>query len=100
MRARLKRLGAVTAVGTLLGACFAPGHLPPEDAATRRLPTPELLPLSDVVAQARAQDSAPTMPPGLEARASALNARAARLRATSFTRQERDAITGMQSRHR
>lgn len=100
MRSRLQKMGATAVIAALLAGCFAPTHLPPEDPAARDLPTPELLPLSRVVAQARAQEGTPDMAAGIEARAASLNARAARLRATSLTQAERDAMTGMQARHR
>lgn len=89
---------AVTLV--LLAGCFAPAHLPPEDGAARDLPTPNLLPLAQVIAEMQAQADGPRPEPALEARAAALNARAARLRAMRFDAGGRAAMEAMQARHR
>ncbi len=100
MRKRVK--GAVFGAFALMlpGACFAPAHLPSEDAAAREVITPGLLPLSQVIARMEAQPAQPALVPGLEARAAALNARAAQLRGQGMSAADRQAMLAMQARHR
>lgn len=100
MTQRVRGAAAIGLMLALLGGCFAPAHLPPEDRTARDLPTPTLLPLSQVIAGMQAQADRPRPEPGLEARAAALNARAARLRAMRFDADGRAAMEAMQARHR
>lgn len=83
-----------------LGGCVAPAHLPPEDRRAREAPAPQLLPLAQLTGPAALPETAADPAPALGARAAALDARAARLRAQGLTPAERQALGDMRARHR
>ncbi|MCC5992507.1 MAG: hypothetical protein JJT99_08275 [Rhodobacteraceae bacterium] len=77
-----------------LTACLAPADLP-ERRGTAQGPTPELLPIRDILAQhADGPNTARLSETSTEARAAALRARAARLRGPVIAAQDRDRMNG------
>lgn len=77
-----------------LTGCLAPSDLP-ERRGTAQGPTPELLPISEILRQhAEGTDTTRLSENATEARAAALRARAARLRGPVMAAQDRDRLNG------
>lgn len=90
-RRRFPHLAGAILGPVALAACLAPADLPPRSAATAG-PTPTLLPISDVQRMAAGGSDVAQITASTQARANALQARAARLRGPVITAGDRQTL--------